>query len=86
MEKRFFDDYFNFNVIEGRLPENENEIVLNKDVLSSLNGDYRVGSVVEANIRQFSNEDRYMEAMGEVYGEFDEKVDDDLDEFDKMVQ
>lgn len=86
MEKRFFDDYFNFNVIEGRLPENENEIVLNKDVLSSLNGDYRVGSVVEANIRQFSNEDRYMEAMGEVCGEFDEKVDDDLDEFDKMVQ
>ncbi|MGL5353759.1 MAG: ABC transporter permease, partial [Clostridium sp.] len=52
VEKRFLDEYLNFKIIDGRLPENDNEIILDKSVINMLPENSKVGSIIEFSIMQ----------------------------------
>ncbi|MGL5354615.1 MAG: FtsX-like permease family protein [Clostridium sp.] len=85
VEKKFLDEYVTLNVIEGRLPENKNEIVLNKNLLSSLKGKYGVGSTVEFNKRERNFDADYPSSM-EKNGRFNLNNVTDVEGSDKETQ
>ncbi|MGL5354494.1 MAG: ABC transporter permease [Clostridium sp.] len=86
VEKKVLDEYINLKVIEGRLPQNENEIVLNKEMLSLLSKEYKVGSVIEAKIRELRGENIYLDSMARLYNDIGSEMYGDVDELDKSIQ
>ncbi|MGL5354614.1 MAG: ABC transporter permease [Clostridium sp.] len=86
VEKKFFDEYINFNVIEGRLPENNNEIILNKKVLSTFPGKPGVGSKIDVSLRQLNGLDTYIETARSTLWGVDLSNTYDVESIDKQVQ
>ncbi|MGL5087393.1 MAG: ABC transporter permease, partial [Clostridium sp.] len=93
VEKKFFDDYISFNIIQGRLPENENEIVLNQGTLRALGStrgpvynEYGVGKTIEFSKRKFIGENQYEEKSWQIFKQFGEEVASKVELKDRAVQ
>ncbi|WMT38799.1 ABC transporter permease [Paenibacillus sp. D2_2] len=56
MSVKGYDDFgfrqFNIELTEGRLPQNENEIVISKDIIESAGANYKIGDSITLNIGQ----------------------------------
>lgn len=73
LEKKSFDEYFNIKVISGRLPEKENEVVLQKSVLDALGKNYSIGDLIEGDLRENRKASEY--DLNMQYDENAEKID-----------
>ncbi|MGL5353460.1 MAG: ABC transporter permease, partial [Clostridium sp.] len=86
VEKKFLDKYITLNVVEGRLPEKQNEIVMNKSVLSRFSGKYEVGSTIQFSQRERKITAEYMYRAGQIYNELDNSKVKDIESVDREIQ
>ncbi|MGL5351931.1 MAG: ABC transporter permease, partial [Clostridium sp.] len=77
VEKKFFDEYINFKVVEGRLPENEGEIVVDQKALGLTEEGSRVGSSIEF-IKNKRGEDGGEKVNYTIVGIIETDIDDRL--------
>lgn len=57
MEKKTFDE-LKFNLLEGRFPENENEILISKHILTNAEVEIKIGDKVSFDIGNRKTLDR----------------------------
>ncbi|MGL5085264.1 MAG: ABC transporter permease, partial [Clostridium sp.] len=88
VDEKFLEQYINLNVVEGRLPEKENEVVINKEIMTAMAGEYKIGNTIEYNLRKLKyTEDSYINAFTQVYYSDTDKFNNmNVDERDKSIQ
>lgn len=88
VDKKFLDEYINLNVVEGRLPEKENEVVINKALMTAAPGEYKIGNSIQFNSRKHKfTEESYVNAFTQIFYRDTDKFNNmNVDERDKSIQ
>ncbi len=73
MNKTSFD-YLKYDLTEGRFPENNNEIIINKQIYNSAKVDYKIGDKIKLDIGQRETLDNYKLYPENTYNKEDEKI------------
>lgn len=73
MDKLFFEQ-FKFNLIEGRFPNNENEVIISKHIISNGKVNYKLGDKIKVNIGERKTLDNYDLNYSNLYNKEDEQL------------
>lgn len=74
LDKDIFDEMIDFKLLSGRLPENENEIIINSYNISSLNRNYTIGDTinVELEVNRSLQNYEWFKRYSMVYGGYNQ--------------